>query len=323
MARPQKKGFDYFPFDVDFFRGVKIRITMARFGVEGVLLFIYLLSMIYSNGYYLDYNEDLIYIISSDLNIKLESVEEIISFFCKRSLFDNTLFTDKKVLTSTGIQKRYQEMVKERAKKRIVIVNKNLWLLNGDETQDFIKFTLNSDNSGNNTDYSVNNPSNSKNNTIKESKENKSKENKIKEESKATTGSENKSENKSDIVLLLPCTNGEYAVSTQQLNQLQQAYKNIDVMKSFRKMLDYLKCHPDSQRPLDAIENRIIMWLNEDNATALSKAGEGKQENLYNKENSYTRENTEIQENRKIPKGNKSDETSYDISIFEKYDIFE
>ncbi|MEE0264182.1 MAG: DUF4373 domain-containing protein [Acutalibacteraceae bacterium] len=298
MARPQKKGFDYFPFDVDFFRNVKIRITMAKFGEAGVLLYVYLLSLIYSNGYYIEYSEDLIYIAAADLHLKAENVEEIIAFFCNRSLFDNTLFTTQKILTSNGIQKRYQEMVKARAKKNTVTVNKNLWLLNSDETESFITVYSDLDNSENNNNNSMNNCDKSENNTLKESKENKSKIN----ESKATTGSENQN----DISLILPCTNGEYAVTQQQLNQLQLTYKAIDVMQSFRKMLDYLKCHPDSQRPLDAIENRILMWLNQDNAAALSK-----------------REIEEAIEKSKSVKSEKSADASYDISIFERYDIFE
>lgn len=300
MARPQKKGFDYFPFDVDFFRDVKIRITMARFGESGILLFVYLLSMIYSNGYYIEYNEDLAYIASADLQLKPESVEEIICFFCNRSLFDNTLFTSEKILTSIGIQKRYQEMVKARAKKNAVAVNKRYWLLSGDETEGFINVYSDFDNSKNNNNYSQNNYDSSKKNTPKESKENESKIN----ESKVTTGNENKS----DVVLILPCTNGEYAVTSQQLNQLQHTYKAIDVMKSFRKMLDYLKCHPDSQRPLDAIENRIIMWLNEDNANALSKR--------------EMEEAIEMSKSKEI-KNDKVTDASYDISIFERFDIFE
>ena len=178
MARPQKKGLDYFPFDVDFFRGIKIRITMARYGSSGVLLFIYLLSMIYSNGYYIEYNEDLTYIAAADLQMKPEKIGQIINFFCKRSLFDNKLFTTDKVLTSEGIQKRYQEMVKNRAKKNTVTVNERFWVLKKEETQSFIKVHPNSDNSKKNDSYSKNNPDNSKNNPIKESKV---KESKVKE----------------------------------------------------------------------------------------------------------------------------------------------
>lgn len=284
MARPQKKGLDYFPFDVDFFQGIKIRITMARYGASGVLLFIYLLSIIYSNGYYVEYNEDLIYIAAADLQMKPENIGQIINFFCKRSLFDNKLFTTDKVLTSVGIQKRYQEMVKSRAKKNTVTVNAKLWLLKKEETQSFIKVHPNSDNSEKNDSYSKKNSFNSKNNTIKESKVKKSK------------------VNERRVVLQLPCTNGNYDVTSEQIDTLQQANKSIDVMQSFRKMLDYLKCHPNSKRPLDAMENRIIMWLTQDNAKALSE---------------------QKQEKPKTVKSSKSDNTSYDINVFNEYDIFE
>lgn len=284
MARPQKKGLGYFPFDVDFFRGIKIRITMARYGASGVLLFIYLLSMIYSNGYYVEYNEDLIYIAAADLQMKPENIGQIINFFCKRSLFDNTLFTTDKVLTSAGIQKRYQEMVKSRAKKNMVTVSAKFWLLKKEETQSFIKVHPNLDNSEKNNGYSKKNSFKSENNTTKESKVKKSK------------------INERRVVLELPCTNGNYDVTSEHIDTLQQAYKNIDVMQSFRKMLDYLKCHPNSQRPLDAMENRIMMWLSQDNTKALSE---------------------QKQEKPKTVNSGKSDNTSYDINVFNEYDIFE
>ena len=59
MARPIKKGLSYFPFDVDIFKEVKIRILMANYGANGVLLYIYLLTAVYNNGYYIKCNEDL------------------------------------------------------------------------------------------------------------------------------------------------------------------------------------------------------------------------------------------------------------------------
>lgn len=36
MSRPQKKGLDYFPFDVDFFDDKKIKVLKGRYGADGV-----------------------------------------------------------------------------------------------------------------------------------------------------------------------------------------------------------------------------------------------------------------------------------------------
>ena len=53
MARPRKEGMDYFSFDVDFFTGSKkIKILKARYGADGIVIYLYLLCEIYKNGYY-------------------------------------------------------------------------------------------------------------------------------------------------------------------------------------------------------------------------------------------------------------------------------
>ena len=43
MPRPQKEGLDYFPLDVTFFSDPKIKILKARYGVDGIAVYIYLL----------------------------------------------------------------------------------------------------------------------------------------------------------------------------------------------------------------------------------------------------------------------------------------
>lgn len=182
MARPLKSGFDYFPFDVGFFRSLKIRATIGRFGKGGALLYIYLLALIYDeNGYYINYNDDLIDIAAADLQMRPEEIGQVINFFCKRSLFDNKLFTTDKVLTSAGIQKRYQLMAKKRAKNNKVTVNEKFWILDENETQSFIQVRLISDKSKKYNGYSEKNSFNSPKNNTKKSKEKESKVNKSNE----------------------------------------------------------------------------------------------------------------------------------------------
>ena len=47
MARPRKRGLEYFPFDVDFFSDKKIKVLKGRFGADGVMIYIYLLCEVY------------------------------------------------------------------------------------------------------------------------------------------------------------------------------------------------------------------------------------------------------------------------------------
>lgn len=182
MARTQKKGIDYFSCDVDFFSDKKIKILKSRYGPDGIVLYLYLLCEIYRNGYYLILDDDWEFIISDDLSMDSNKVKQVLNFLLERSLFDNTLFQSDKVLTSTRIQKNYQEAVKSRAVKTNIIVD-NYWILKEEETATYIKVTHFQDNSEKNEDSSKKNKDNSEKNDTKESKEkkNKSKENKTKD----------------------------------------------------------------------------------------------------------------------------------------------
>lgn len=183
MSRPQKKGLDYFPFDVDFFNDKKIKVLKGRYGADGVTVYIYLLTLIYrENGYFIEYDDDLKYIISDDLNMNDNKIGQIINFLLERSLFDNTLFKSDKVLTSRGIQFRFQEATKLRGSKKIIEIDQRLWVLKEEETQSHIKcvnFFDENNKSEINPHFSENNSDKSEIYSTKKSKEKKSKVNKI------------------------------------------------------------------------------------------------------------------------------------------------
>ena len=117
MARKKQEGNRFFRMDADFFSDRKIKILKARYGADGIVLYLYLLCEIYKTGYYLQVDDDFEYIISDDLNMDGNKVKQVLNFLLERSLFDDTLFQSDKVLTSAGIQRRYQAMVKARATK--------------------------------------------------------------------------------------------------------------------------------------------------------------------------------------------------------------
>lgn len=186
MARPQKTGLDYFPVDVDIFSDTKIRIVMARFGADGFAFYAYLLAKIYRDGFYVKADEDFLLIASADLQMSSEKIGQMLSFFFERSLLEGKLFKADKILTSTGIQRRYQEAIKSRASKKSVIIDGRYWLLKADETEPFIKVHIHEGFSGINMDKSEKNRSKSENNSTKESKE---KESRVKERSETATPS--------------------------------------------------------------------------------------------------------------------------------------
>lgn len=134
MARPKKSGLSYFPLDTDFFdNDSRIKILKARYRADGIMIYVYLLCEIYKNGYYIQVDDDLEYIIASELGVSVDKVKQVLNFLLKKSLFDSKLFSSDKVLTSAGIQKRFQLAVKERARKNpievggmIMLIEKNL-----------------------------------------------------------------------------------------------------------------------------------------------------------------------------------------------------
>lgn len=271
MARPIKKGLSYFPFDVDIFKDVKIRILMANYGANGVLLYIYLLTAIYNNGYYIKCNEDLLYVASADLGVSPQKAREIIQFCCKRSLFDDDLFRNRQALSSVGIQRRYQEMVKARAVKKTVKVQGKLWLLDCDETKNFIMVCTPEGEQDINCINSEINGSKSQINTTNKSKENKSKINESKEEeSKAYEKTENPSGG--EAVLTIPLKdNTNYTVTENMVKQLSLEYTAIDVVACLRKLADYMHNNHNKQRDRQGIDNYVRMWLQQDSAKAMEQ----------------------------------------------------
>ena len=169
MARPKRDGLLYFSLDTDFFYADRrIRALKSRFGSDGIVLYIYLLTEIYREGYYTRWNTDSIESAMDELGFTEGLIEQIMTFLVSRSLLMKVsiLAGSDAVITSPGIQKRYQEAAK--SLRRDVIVNREIWLLNEDETASFIKFDSN-------PDKSSKNESNYSENPLKENKINKSK----------------------------------------------------------------------------------------------------------------------------------------------------
>ena len=112
MARANKVGIDYFPFDVDFFNDEKIEFTSARFGIKGEVIAIRLLCKIYRKGYFAEWNEDESTLLAKRAGdgITPSLVSEIVKELVKRGFFDKSLFDRFNILSSKGIQKRYFEI---------------------------------------------------------------------------------------------------------------------------------------------------------------------------------------------------------------------
>ena len=184
MARPTKKGLDYFPLDVGFFGDHKTRILKARYRSDGIAVYIKLLCDIYKEGYFLPVEdwEDYIFVIANDIGITPDKVEQVIAFLQARAMV--RIFRKGKdeltgldldaVITSHGIQKRYAAAMKSRRRKSVSEIKRGFWLLTEEEESDLNAFYnrgINDSYYGNNPNYYGNNPNKSEKNPTKESKE--------------------------------------------------------------------------------------------------------------------------------------------------------
>ena len=183
MARPRKKGLDYFSFDVDFFSDKKIKRLRAKFGSSGVIVYIYLLCEIYRKGYYIDYDEDLILDISDEMNISENATKQIMNYLLSRSLFDDKLAKSVKVLTAASIQQRYLK-AKSASSNSNVEIEDRYCLLKNDDIDTSLEVHPKKGFSENNAGFSEKNLSKSENNNIKESK--------VKERYLLTSGNQSK-----------------------------------------------------------------------------------------------------------------------------------
>ena len=269
MSRPQKEGIDYFPFDIDFFSDPKIKILKARYGVDGIAIYVYLLCEIYRSGYYIRFNDDSQYIISDDLKMSPDKVMQVLKFLLERSLFDNKLFQSDAVLTSTGIQKRFQLAVKERAKKNPIQVE-GFWILSEEKTEPFIKVNSFINKSGNNEDYSGKNSDTSRELSLKESKVKESKENKSKEISPELSES-----TRQEAVYKLILNDGSYySVYLEEIQKYRGLYPAVDVDQEFRKMIGWLDSNQANRKTRQGINKFINGWISraQDSARPVKKA---------------------------------------------------
>lgn len=110
MGRNRKNGLTFFPFDVDFFYDIKIRKLIRYQGSDAVTVYTLLLCLIYKNGYYMTWDEELPFIVSEQTGLKEAHIQEVINSCLKLGLFSKELFDKEKIITSQGIQERYKKI---------------------------------------------------------------------------------------------------------------------------------------------------------------------------------------------------------------------
>ncbi len=113
MARPRRRGLDYFPMDVDMFQDIKIRKLQKMRGCIGTALYFSLLCSIYKSGYYISWNDDMAFCFAESSGIIEEDICSIIEECVVIGLFDEALWRTERILTSYSIQERFAYICKQ------------------------------------------------------------------------------------------------------------------------------------------------------------------------------------------------------------------
>ncbi len=240
MARPLQKGLNYFPLDTNF--DDTIELLEAKFGLEGFAIFIKLLQKIYSNNYYLDWNEEIKLLFAKKHNLNIDLVNEILNYCLEKNIFNNNLFLKFSILTSSGIQSRYFKAIERR--KDIEIINEYILidLKKINANMDLINVNINSQN------VDINSQS-----KVKYSIVNKNKENNI-INNNDFLNSENKTNNQ---------IQSKFVKMIDEWNELADKYKFLN---------KYISMNPIKE--IQKLSELIKVWNKELFDNALSKASD-------------------------------------------------
>ena len=122
MARQNKVGLDYF--ELDCHMDEKVRLIQAEFGLKGFAVVVLLFQRIYGEqGYYMSWDDDRSLLFMSDIGVSscdYNLIREIVSACIRRDIFSQKLFSKYRILTSSGIQKRYFNAVARREKVEVI-----------------------------------------------------------------------------------------------------------------------------------------------------------------------------------------------------------
>lgn len=132
MARPTKKGLDYFPHDTHTDQDTALALVEAEFGLEAYAVYFKLLEFIYSQGYAIPWGSDECLLFAKRIGAFGVSsrISEIVKGLVRRSLFDEGVFNSFRMLTSASIQVRWLEA----KRKKVEDIEKNIRLVPDNRT---------------------------------------------------------------------------------------------------------------------------------------------------------------------------------------------
>ncbi len=231
MARPQKIGLDYFP--MDCFLDKNLKTVIRKFNAEGFGVIVGLYQHIYSEGYYVTWNDEIAEDFAFEFGVDEKTLTDIIEFCVKRNVFNSDIYNTNKVLTSRGIQKRYLLATERRKCKQLLKFN----LVNVDinPTKEELMHAINPVNPVN--DY-ISTQSKEKESKEKESKEKESKE-KNKENKIDSSNNSNKEAINEIVDYLNSKTGKKYRSSTDDtVSKIKARLNDKYTIEDFKKVID-------------------------------------------------------------------------------------
>jgi hypothetical protein len=109
MARPRKVGLDYFPHDTDASDDEKIQGLLIEHGPEGYGVYFMLVERAYRNdGAILDLSDEMqLKVLAHKMHVDSSSLQNIIKTCAKLGLFAASEWETHQILTSAGMQSRW------------------------------------------------------------------------------------------------------------------------------------------------------------------------------------------------------------------------
>ena len=116
MARPTKLYLDYFSHDTDAVNDEKIELFRSMYGNDGYAFYFIILERIYkTEGAMLDLSKHIFIVgLAKKLLLTVERFNEMLETSFELEMFDKEIYQSSNMLTSKGIQKRYEEVMNQR-----------------------------------------------------------------------------------------------------------------------------------------------------------------------------------------------------------------
>lgn len=107
MGRKRKSGLDVCPLDVNVLSDIRMRRLIRKHHGDAIAVYMAVLCLVYRDGYYVEFNEDVRFFLSEQTGIEEDKVSEIVTDAVACDLFDAEIFRVHGVLTSQEIQDTY------------------------------------------------------------------------------------------------------------------------------------------------------------------------------------------------------------------------